>query len=337
VTKSEEWRPRWFYILRNKTSGKLYVGQTVRKNMDNYCGSGRYWKAHCRKHGGHTRSNIEVVEQTWFTSETHANEWLDILAESAPDYFLCSNEAWANQARETTKDSAFCGVDHKAIWAQPGQREKRSAAIAQAFEDPEMKARHLAGCVAAQNRPEVSAQKSEILKQLWSDPEARLLRIAGLTAALNDPVRSAKHKEAMASVEVRERISAGTKASFERPGARERCSASTKEAMQRPEVRERLLAANNDPDLNARRVATRRKTMSTPAAKARMSAQSSGMNNPSAQRKNLHNACVRLGIQVPLKRQGPTKWSVTDYEQALIAFGLTPDDIKSIRKPIASD
>jgi hypothetical protein len=104
----EFWQPRWYYVMRNKTSGKLYAGQTVAENMDWYCGSGGYWTGHCNKHGGKTRDNVEVVEQTWFTEEWQAREWLDRLESAVPDYWR-GNPQWANRILESTESSPFAG------------------------------------------------------------------------------------------------------------------------------------------------------------------------------------------------------------------------------------
>jgi hypothetical protein len=104
------WRPRWYYVMLNKTSGMRYVGQTYNLTTRSYCGSGQYWVAHCTKHGGYGRKNIEVVEKFWAEDEAQAQQWLDAFEAKNPDYFVRSNTAWANRARETTGDSAFCGV-----------------------------------------------------------------------------------------------------------------------------------------------------------------------------------------------------------------------------------
>jgi hypothetical protein len=122
LVPQSSWRPRWYYILRNKTSGKLYVGQTVQANMDFYCGSGQYWIVHCQKHGGHDRQNIEVVEQVWMTDQIRAQQWLDDFESTNPGYFLRSDDLWANRAKETTSDSAFAGItpDQRLEYATAG-------------------------------------------------------------------------------------------------------------------------------------------------------------------------------------------------------------------------
>jgi hypothetical protein len=104
------WQPRWYYVMVNKTSGKKYVGQTTQINMDKYCGSGGYWKAHCKKHGGLDRQNIEVLEQVRIADKAKAQQWLDSFAAENGEYWLRENTTWANACKETTEDSAFAGL-----------------------------------------------------------------------------------------------------------------------------------------------------------------------------------------------------------------------------------
>lgn len=102
------WRPRTYYIMRNKTSGKLYVGQTT-KDITRYRGSGGLWINHCKKHGGHNKKNIEVLWSHYFICEKSAQMWLDQFAIDNPGYDSKMNEAWANECLENTKDSALAG------------------------------------------------------------------------------------------------------------------------------------------------------------------------------------------------------------------------------------
>lgn len=117
-----DWRSRWYYVMRNMTSGMLYVGQTFNLESRSYCGSGQYWIAHCKKHGGYGRKNIEVVEKFWAETEAQARQWIDEFEAANPCYFERANTAWANRARETTGDSAFCEVtkEDRVVYARAG-------------------------------------------------------------------------------------------------------------------------------------------------------------------------------------------------------------------------
>ena len=98
------WRGRWYYHLRNKTSGMNYLGQRVRNDVGtNYLGSGKRWKNHCLKHGGYVCENIEVVENIFFEEEEKAKKWL----ENKSKICYWKNDGWANDVPEDTNDSSL--------------------------------------------------------------------------------------------------------------------------------------------------------------------------------------------------------------------------------------
>jgi len=113
VANASTWRSRWYYVMLNKKSGMLYVGQSFNLESRSYCGSGQYWVAHCKKHGGYGRKNIEVVQKFWAETKSFAQCWLNEFENVNPSYFERSNTKWANRARETTEDSAFCGITNE--------------------------------------------------------------------------------------------------------------------------------------------------------------------------------------------------------------------------------
>ena len=100
----------------------LYVGQTSQVNFDKYCGSGRYWTPHCKKHGGYNRDNIEVLEQSWFEDKKDANLWLKMLNEDCPKYWESDN--YANQVPEDLSDSPFIHSEfHKSEVVKEGWKK----------------------------------------------------------------------------------------------------------------------------------------------------------------------------------------------------------------------
>jgi hypothetical protein len=100
-----EWRPRWYYILRNKTTGVRYFGQTLREDMSKYLGSGVYWKPHCYKNGGYNKTNIEIVNKWWIDDRDLAYLLIDEFESMYPEYWLKTNKQWANQIPENTEDA----------------------------------------------------------------------------------------------------------------------------------------------------------------------------------------------------------------------------------------
>lgn len=117
---TSEWKPRWYYILQNKTSNKLYLGQT-KQDINLYLGSGSYWINHCKKHGGYTRENINTLWCEYYIDEKTALQFLKDFEDENPNYWRrTTNESWANQTRENTSDCTFDTYEwdesHRETW-----------------------------------------------------------------------------------------------------------------------------------------------------------------------------------------------------------------------------
>lgn len=104
-----EWRSRWYYVLRNKTTDKHYFGQTLREDISKYLGSGIYWKPHCYKNGGYNKNNVEFVDKWWITDRELAELLIDEFESKYPGYWLKSNKQWANLISENTEDAPNFG------------------------------------------------------------------------------------------------------------------------------------------------------------------------------------------------------------------------------------
>lgn len=105
-TLKDDWTPRWYYIMKNRTSGKMYLGQTT-QNIETYRGSGSYWKPHCKKHGGYNRENIDVVNSWWFDDKEFAELFLLEFESKEGQYWLEENTKWANLVKEDTLENPF--------------------------------------------------------------------------------------------------------------------------------------------------------------------------------------------------------------------------------------
>jgi hypothetical protein len=82
------------------------MGQTS-QSLDTYLGSGLYWVNHCKSHGGYNRTNIELIWSRFFTSESHAQMFLEDFEDWNPNYW--ESDLWANLVKETTDSSPFSG------------------------------------------------------------------------------------------------------------------------------------------------------------------------------------------------------------------------------------
>lgn len=213
----KQWRPRWYYVMVNKTSGKKYIGQTVILDFykGNYRGSGPYWVEHCQKHGGHDSQNIEIVFSEWFTDRILAQEWLEYFESKNPEYFESKNHQWANQVRETTADCTFSGM--KGVKKTDEQRAKMSVT----HSTPEAKAKRSSMMKEVYSRPGMREKLSEVQRLSNARPEVKAKKSAAQKAIAARPgeseKRSQRSKDAVASSEAREKMSVAAKLANARP------------------------------------------------------------------------------------------------------------------------
>ena len=106
ILNRNEWRPRYYYIMKNLESNKLYLGQTV-QDINKYLGSGTYWTNHCKSHGGYKKENIEVVYSKWFEDKDCASEFLVSIEEKYNEYWL--SDEWANLIPENLENNPWYG------------------------------------------------------------------------------------------------------------------------------------------------------------------------------------------------------------------------------------
>lgn len=148
------WTPRTYYILRNKTTGMKYMGQTT-KDINSYLGSGTYWQNHCKSNGGLNKKNIEVLWHKKYKCHEQALEFLELFFMANPLYQL-DNE-YANLVCENTHDSPLTGnmdsVFHKNGNPFKGGRIQREA--------------HKRGCYD-------NVDYHELAKNSWKNKEERL-------------------------------------------------------------------------------------------------------------------------------------------------------------------
>ena len=164
------------YILRNKTTGKRYIGYTT-QNIESYLGSGSYWKNHCSAYGGHTRENIDTE---WHDTFDHASglDFLSNFEEQYPEYWL--SEEWANQVPETLEKSAFKG-NMKTIFESKGNP----------FTGGEIQRR-------AHAEGKHNYDRSEIGRKGWKNRDRKVAvekMVAGYKKKLSTPEGMAEHIE----------------------------------------------------------------------------------------------------------------------------------------------
>jgi len=96
--------PTWLYIKRHTETGLMYLGQTKKKNVLKYNGSGRRWLPHIRKHG------IHKVETLWFCLFTDLNELTKTALSLSNNMNIVESSLWANLKPENGVDGAIKGI-----------------------------------------------------------------------------------------------------------------------------------------------------------------------------------------------------------------------------------
>lgn len=239
------------YAFRSPDSGAVYIGKHEcnpegwprRGNgrlPDGYPGRGKVVERFHRKHGAAVQWRILAIVplEEWPRAEGRA---VDLA------------RAIFGRKCVNIRDGGRGGTraDALRMWADPGHRAKTSAAIKD-----------------ASNRPEARARLSAAARALWQDPER-------VGAAIKEAVsqsevkarRSAAQRQAFAQPEVKARLVAGQKAGWAVPGVRARRSAAIKEAANQPEViakRKATKLRNFIRAANARNRARREAAMEAP-------------------------------------------------------------------------
>ena len=105
-----KWYPRYYYILENNITKKLYLGQTTNEPGINYFGSGVHWINHCKKYGGHNKNGVNCVWKKWFIEKQDAEDFIVKFENENQDYWKNDNTQWLNMIQESTENNPFFGA-----------------------------------------------------------------------------------------------------------------------------------------------------------------------------------------------------------------------------------
>lgn len=98
-------KPTYLYVKRHSITGLMYFGKTVKKNVQSYKGSGKYWKSHIKEHG------INFVETLWvsecFIDDNDITEFATLFSEL---FDIVESKSWANLTLENGLDGGDSGV-----------------------------------------------------------------------------------------------------------------------------------------------------------------------------------------------------------------------------------
>lgn len=97
-------RPTWLYIKRHTKTGLLYLGKTVKENINSYTGSGARWVRHIRKHGK------DLTENVWCCYFTEPEELIKTAILLSEIMDVVEDPAWANLMPENGLDGGNVGL-----------------------------------------------------------------------------------------------------------------------------------------------------------------------------------------------------------------------------------
>jgi hypothetical protein len=176
----------YVYIHRRATTGEVfYVGKGAGDRAHSHFGRGTYWQNIVKKHG----VIVEIVQsglQEWAAFEIER----DLIALHGrgdcgygPLVNLTDGGEGATGHRQTDEAKMKSRAAATAAWALQSHRKK----VAEAWSNPELKARHAASVRRARATPMLKEKISKSSRGVWSRPEYRERITAAISAAWKDP------------------------------------------------------------------------------------------------------------------------------------------------------
>jgi hypothetical protein len=114
-------RPIYLYIKTHNKTGLKYFGKTTRNNPHKYLGSGKYWKAHLKKHGADYTTEIYGIYYD-------KDDCLKSAVEFSKTNNIVESKEWANlrieslDGGDTSKTQGYKNSFHKII--ENGRKSK---------------------------------------------------------------------------------------------------------------------------------------------------------------------------------------------------------------------
>jgi hypothetical protein len=230
-------RPRFgiVYLVRNRISGKCYVGQTIHTLGTRWAdhrakakrGSRCPLHASIRKHGEEafevdvleqvTREELDAAEVRWAIKMNAFVPNGYTLKAGGGNSTRISDQLRQQLSRETTNQ-----------WSDRDSRRNLQAAIRIARADPAVKKRVASGAIRGWSTSGRRAVWPEIVKAQWADPDARRRREIGMARANN----SSGHRNS---------ISEANRRRWRDPKYRELRVAQINAQWRNPEVRDRMI------------------------------------------------------------------------------------------------
>jgi hypothetical protein len=91
---NSNFKATYLYIKQHSVTGKLYFGKTI-QNPEKYLGSGRYWKAHIKKHGEKHVINL------WYCLFLEVEDIVEFAISFSYRENIVESDIWLNAMEET--------------------------------------------------------------------------------------------------------------------------------------------------------------------------------------------------------------------------------------------
>jgi hypothetical protein len=93
----------FIYIKTHNRTGLKYFGKTIKKDVEKYQGSGKYWKNHIRTHGYNCRTYV-------IKTFTDKQSCIDFCLWFSRFNNIVNSDRWANLINENGLDGGVCGM-----------------------------------------------------------------------------------------------------------------------------------------------------------------------------------------------------------------------------------
>lgn len=117
--------PTYLYIKKHTVTGLRYFGKTI-KNPVTYCGSGKLWTRHIKKHGK------EHVVTEWYQLFESEEELVTYALTFSKDNDIVNSAEWANLMEENGISGGYVKNNHLKILNKLPRSKSHSAAISAA-------------------------------------------------------------------------------------------------------------------------------------------------------------------------------------------------------------
>ena len=98
-----EFKPTWLYIKQHNKTGLKYFGKTIKPDPTKYLGSGKYWRAHLKKHG-------KDISTPWCQRFEDRDELVEFALLFSKENNIVESKEWANLIAENGMTGGDTGI-----------------------------------------------------------------------------------------------------------------------------------------------------------------------------------------------------------------------------------